>query len=63
MLVDDEDTTFAQIFGRICDRIIQQPWIVVVYLSLERQMYCKYANNRQLEGTAVLDAINIISVV
>ena len=26
-------------------------------------MYCKYANNRQREGTAVLDKINKIAVV
>ena len=63
MLVDDEDATFARIVGIIGDKIIQQPWIVVVYRSLERQMYCKYANNRQREVTAVLDTINRISVV
>ena len=57
MLVDDEDSTFARNVGRIGDKIKQQPWIVVVYWSLERQMYCKYENNRQCEGTTVLEAI------
>ena len=60
--MDDEDATFACIVGKICDAIKQQPWIVVVYLSLERKMYCEYVNNMQCEGTAVLDAINKISV-
>ena len=63
MLVDDKDVTFARIVGRICDEIKQQPLIVVVYWSLERQMYCKYVNNRQRDGTAVLDVINKIAVV
>ena len=35
----------------------------MVYRSLEQQVYCKYTNNRQREGTAVLDAINKIAVV
>ena len=57
MLVDDEDATFARNFGRICDEIKQQPWIVVVYQSLERQIYSKYVNNKQHESPAVHDAI------
>ena len=63
MLVDDKDAMFARIVGVICDVIKQQLWIVVVYWSLERQMYCKYVNNRQSERTAVYDAINKIEVV
>ena len=46
-----------------CDKRKQQPWIVAVYWSLERQMYCKYVNNQQREGPAVLDSINKIAVV
>ena len=57
MSVDEENATFACIVGGICDVIKQQPWIVVVYWSLERQMYCKYVNNRQHEGPEVHDAI------
>ena len=57
MLVDDEDSTFSRIVGRICDEIKQKPLIVVVYWSLERQMYCKYVNNRQREGPSVHDAM------
>ena len=53
MLVDDEDAMFACIVGGVCDTIKQQPWIVAVYWLLERQMYCKYLNNRQREGPAV----------
>ena len=53
MLVDDEEKKFAPIVGTICDKIKQQSVIVAVYRSLERQMYCKYLNNRQLEGPAV----------
>ena len=53
MLVDDEDATFARIVGRICDEIKQQPWIVVVYQTLERQIYCKYLNNQQREGPEI----------
>ena len=56
-LVNNEDATFARIFGRICDEIKQQPWIVVVYHSLEWKFYCKYVNSRQHEGTALLDPI------
>ena len=63
MLVDYEDAMFVFIIGGICDVIKQQPWIVVVYRSLERQMYCKYVNNKQSERTAVYDAINKIAVV
>ena len=63
MLVDDEDATFARIVGKICDEIKQQPWIVVVYWSLERQIYCKYVNHQQREGPAVHDVINKIAVV
>ena len=63
MLVDYEDATFVCIIGGICDVIKQQPWIVVVYRSLERQMYCKYVKNQQRERTAVYDAINKIAVV
>ena len=36
-----------------CDKRKQQPWIVAVYRSLERQMYCKYWNNIQCEGLAI----------
>ena len=61
VLVDDKDATFARIVGRICDEIKQQPWIVVVYWLLERQIYCKYVNNQQLESPAVHDAINKIA--
>ena len=62
MLVDDEDATFTRIVGRICEKIKQQPLIVVVYWSLERQMYCKYVNNQQLDGPAVHNAIGKIAV-
>ena len=53
MSVDDDDATSARIVGGLCDIIKQQPWIVAVYCPLERQMYCKYVNNRQREGPAV----------
>ena len=53
MLVDEKDTTFARIFGRICDKRKGQPQIVAVYWLLERQIYCKYLNNIQCEGPAV----------
>ena len=35
----------------------------MVYQLLERQMYCKYVNNQQREGPALLNAINKIAVV
>ena len=57
MLLDDKYATLAHIVGRICDEIKQQPWIVVVYHLLERQMYSKYVKNQQREGTAVHNAI------
>ena len=38
---------------KICDKRKRKPWIVAVYRSLERQMYCKYLNNIQCEGPAV----------
>ena len=63
MSVDEENATFACIVGGICDVIKQQPLIVVVYRSLERQMYCKCVNNRQYYGTVVLNAIKKIAVV
>ena len=63
MLKDDEYVTSACFVGIICDEIKQQPWIVVVYRLLERQIYCKYVNNQQREGPAVHDAINKIAVV
>ena len=62
MLVDDEEATFACIVDIICDKIKQQTWIVVVYRSLERQMYEKCVNNQQCEGPEVHEAINKISV-
>ena len=63
MLVDDEEANFARTVDRICDEIKQQPLIVVVYRSLERQMYSKYVNNQQREGPVVHDAINKITLV
>ena len=63
MLLDDKDTMFACIVGKIGDEIKQRPWIVVVYWSLEQQMYCKYVNNQQREGPAVLDEIIKIAIV
>ena len=48
--VDDEDKMFSRVVSRVCDVIKQQPLIVAVYRSLERQMYFKYVNNRQSEG-------------
>ena len=63
MLVDDKEATFAHIVDKICDETKQRPWIVVVYRSLEQQMYSKYVNNQQREVPAVHDAINKISVV
>ena len=63
MSVDDEDATFARIVGGVFYVIKQQPLIVVVYRLLERQMYCKYVNNQQPEGPAVLDTINKITLV
>ena len=42
-----------RIVGKICDKIKQQLWMVAVYWSLERQMYCKYLNNGQRGGPAV----------
>ena len=62
-MVYDKEATFAPIVDRIYDKIKQQPWIVVVYWSLERQVYSKYVNNQQHEGPAVHDAINKIAVV
>ena len=62
MLVDDKEATFACIVDRIYDKIKQQPWIVAVYQSLERQMYAKYVNNQQREVTAVNYSINKIAV-
>ena len=53
MLVDDEYATSARIVGEVCDVINEQPRIVAVYWSLERQMYCKYGKNRQREGSVV----------
>ena len=38
---------------KICNKRKQQPWIVVVYRSLERQMYCNYWNNIPCEGPSV----------
>ena len=35
------------------DKRKQQPWIVAVYWSLERQFFCKYLNNIQCDGPAV----------
>ena len=61
-MVDVKYSAFARIVGRICDEIKQQPWIVVVYWSLERQIYCRYVNNQQREGPAVHETINKISV-
>ena len=55
--VEDEDATFTHIVGGVCDVIKQQPWIVMGYCLLERQIYCKYVNNKQREGTAVLNEI------
>ena len=63
VLVYEKGETFACIVGRICDEIKQQPWIVVVYWLLERQICCKYVNNQQHEGPAVHNGINKISVV
>ena len=53
MLVDHEDAMFARIVGKIRDKRKQQPCIVAVYRSLERQVYCKYLNNIQCDGPAV----------
>ena len=61
--MDKEEATFARIVDRICDEIKEQPWIVVVYWSLERQIYSKYVKNQQREGLAVHDVINEIAVV
>ena len=57
MLVDDKELTFNRIFDRICDEIKQQPRIVLVYWSLECQMYSTYVNNQQCEGPELHDAI------
>ena len=53
VLVDDEDATFARIVGKTCKKRKRQPWIVSVYRSLERQIYCNYWNNIQCEGPSV----------
>ena len=39
---------------KICDNIKQQPCIVAVYRSLEQQVNCKYLNNIQCGGPAVI---------
>ena len=38
---------------KICDKRKRQPWIVMFYRLLERQMYCIYFNNIQCEVPAV----------
>ena len=38
---------------KICNKIKQQPWIVAVYWSLERQIYFDYWKHIQCEGPAV----------
>ena len=53
MLVDHEDASVARIVWKICNKRKQQPWIVPVYRSSERQMYCNYWKHIQCEGTAV----------
>ena len=50
MLVDHEDAMFASTVRNICDKIKQQPCIVVVYRFLEQQVYCKCLNNIQCDG-------------